>query len=146
MLDEKQRIAILALHEQGHGSRAIAKALGVSRGGVRDVLKANTAQVPTLARTQKGEAHHALIIELYGRCKGNLVRVYDLLEEEGASLSYQALTAYCRRHGIGHAPKIPVAVGHPRSRRARTKASNSRSPSAYGAASTKLGRRWVASP
>src|SRR5207248_3953961 len=40
---------------------------------------------------------------------GNLVRVHEELVISGAELSYPALTAFCRRHGIGQAP--PVAVG-----------------------------------
>ena len=30
-------------------------------------------------------------------CKGNLVRVHEELGRQGATLSYQSLTAYCRR-------------------------------------------------
>jgi len=37
------------------------------------------------------------------------VRVHEELTASGAPLSYQALTAFCRRHGIGQAP--PVAAG-----------------------------------
>jgi hypothetical protein len=37
------------------------------------------------------------------------VRVHEELVISGAELSYPALTAFCRRHGIGQAP--PVAVG-----------------------------------
>lgn len=45
---------------------------------------------------------------MYASCKGNLVRVHEELATEGALLSYTALTAFCRRHGIGQAPKEPV--------------------------------------
>src|SRR5262249_60221651 len=44
-------------------------------------------------------------LELYARCKGNLVRVHEELAASGAPFSYQALTAFCRRQGIGHEPK-----------------------------------------
>jgi len=37
------------------------------------------------------------------------VRVHEELREGGAELSYTALTAFCRRHGIGYRP--PVAAG-----------------------------------
>jgi transposase len=37
------------------------------------------------------------------------VRVHEELRESGAELSYTALTAFCRRHGIGYRP--PVAAG-----------------------------------
>jgi hypothetical protein len=48
-------------------------------------------------------------MELFGKCKGNLVRVHEELVAAGAEMSYPALTAFCRRHGIGQAP--PVAGG-----------------------------------
>lgn len=35
MLDLETRTAILRLHREGHGSRRIARALGVSRNAVR---------------------------------------------------------------------------------------------------------------
>jgi hypothetical protein len=37
------------------------------------------------------------------------VRVHEELLAGGAQLSYAALTAFCRRHGIGYQP--PVAAG-----------------------------------
>jgi hypothetical protein len=36
------------------------------------------------------------------------VRVHEELLAGGAALSYQALTAFCRRHGIGQTPTMPV--------------------------------------
>jgi hypothetical protein len=36
------------------------------------------------------------------------VRVHEELLAGGAALSYQALTAFCRRHGIGQTPTTPV--------------------------------------
>jgi hypothetical protein len=42
--------------------------------------------------------------------KSNLVRVHEELVSRGADVSYPALTAFCRRHGIGQEPK--VAAGH----------------------------------
>jgi Mu transposase, C-terminal domain len=108
MLDEKIRATILTLHGQGHGIRAIARTLKISRGAVRDVLASNSTEVPMLDRREKAEPYHDDIVELFASCKGNLVRVYEELEEQGARLSYQALTAYCRRHGIGQEPKEPA--------------------------------------
>ncbi len=108
MLDEHLRKTILSLHKGGHGKRAIARALGVSRGAVRRVLESGSQQVARLSRTEKGEAHHEEIVEQVANCKGNLVRVHEEITEAGAKLSYQALTAYCRRHGIGHEPPQPA--------------------------------------
>jgi transposase len=112
MLDQSTRTAILRLREQGHGSRAIARALGVSRGAVRDVIKAGAPDVPRLSRAEKAEPHKAEIAALYAACKGNLVRVHEELATSGAALSYQALTAFCRRHGIGQPPKKPAGSYH----------------------------------
>ncbi len=108
MLDQVLRAAILRLHEQGCGSRAIAKALKVSRGSVRDVLGSGSEEVPAVEREEKAAPHRDAILELVPACKGNLVRVHEELVKTGATLSYQALTAYCRRHGIGHEPKKPA--------------------------------------
>lgn len=108
MLDQSTRAAILRLREQGHGSRAIADALGVSRGAVKKVLRIGRAEVPALDRAEKAEPYRDQILALFAACKGNLVRVYEELTAKGATLSYPALTAFCRRHSIGHEPKRPV--------------------------------------
>jgi transposase len=112
MLDQTTRSAILRLREEGHGTRAIARALGVSRGAVKDVLEHGRAEVPRAERTEKAAPHRDEILDLFVRCKGNLVRVHEELARGGAMLSYQALTAFCRRHGIGHEPKKPAGQYH----------------------------------
>jgi IS30 family transposase len=45
MLDQTTRLTILRLRSEGHGTRAIAHALGISRGAVKRVLVAGTDQV-----------------------------------------------------------------------------------------------------
>jgi transposase len=100
------------LREQGHGSRAIATALGISRNAVKKVLQRASAEVPTLQRDEKAAAHHDQIIALLPSCKRNLVRVHEELLAQGAALSYQALTAYCRRRHIGHEPPQPAGRYH----------------------------------
>lgn len=107
MLDEHQRIAILELAKKGFGSRRIARALNLSRSAVRSVVESGTAPPPRIVRPEKAAEYHDAIVELHVRCKGNLVRVHEELEKKGAKLSYQALTAFCRRHEIGHTPKRP---------------------------------------
>lgn len=109
MLSQTQRTTILELHTQGVGKREIARVLGVSRVAIRQVLRSNSTAVPELQRTQKAEPYRQQILELFDRCKGNLVRVHEELQAGGAEMSYAALTAFCRRHGIGYRP--PVAAG-----------------------------------
>lgn len=108
MLDHTTRLAILRLRDEGHGTRAIARLLGVSRGAVKDVLRGGTGEVPKMDRAEKAEPHREQILTLYDSCKGNLVRVHEELRAAGVALSYTALTAFCRRHGIGHEPPRPV--------------------------------------
>ncbi len=110
MLDQSQRTAVLELHRQGQGVRAVARALRLSRGAVRAVLAAGTASVPTLARAEKADPYVDDIRQLYVSCQGNLVRVHEELRARGATLSYQAVTGFCRRHGIGTEPITPAGV------------------------------------
>ena len=112
MLDHSTRAAILKLHEQGHSIRGIARAMQLSRGAVRQVLRSATDVVPNLVRPEKAPPYRQQILELYARCKGNLVRVHEELLALGAQLSYPALTAFCRRQGIGQQPKVPVGEYH----------------------------------
>ena len=53
MLDEATRTAIFKLHEQGHGSRAIAQALKVARATVRQVIRSGHRTVPPLLRAER---------------------------------------------------------------------------------------------
>jgi len=112
MLDQSTRTAIRKLRDQGHSIRGIARAMKVSRGAVRDVLRSATEIVPALVRPEKATPYRDQILELYARCQGNLVRVHEELVASGAQFSYQALTAFCRRQGIGHEPKEPVGEYH----------------------------------
>lgn len=108
MLDEATRTAILKLHEQDHGSRTIARALRVSRDAVRRVIDSQSATVPALVRAELAEPWREQILELYARYEGHLGRVHAALTERGATLSYAALTAFCRRHDIGGPPPPPA--------------------------------------
>jgi transposase len=108
MLSRSQRTTILELAGQGVGKREIARVLGVSRLSVRRVLRARSAEVPELDRAEKAEPYRQQILELMHECKGNLVRVHEELVAGEAALSYQALTAFCRRHGIGQ-PAVAAA-------------------------------------
>jgi transposase len=113
MLDQTIRQTILTLHDAGHGSRAIADALGISRGAVKRVLRDGRAEPPMFVRTERGEPHRDDILALHASCKGNLVRVHEELIARGiVTLSYPALTAFCRKHGIGHEPVKPKGRYH----------------------------------
>jgi transposase len=106
MLSQGQRAAILEMHAQKQSSRTIARLLKVSRWSVREVLRLGTTEVPELVRAEICDPYRQQILELLPRCKSNLVRVQEELAAIGATLSYSALTAFCRRHGIGQEPIV----------------------------------------
>ena len=112
MLSQAQRTAIVELLAKGVSKREIARVLKVSRLTVRKVLRSNSTCVPEIQRAEKAEPYREQILELLGSCKGNLVRVHEELLASGAALSYQALTAFCRRQGIGQAPIVPAGQYH----------------------------------
>jgi hypothetical protein len=108
MIDEAKRTTILDLHGQGHGTRLIARLTRVARSTVREVIKSGSREVPQLVRAELAEPHREQILELYARYDGHLGRVHEDLMAAGAKLSYQALTAFVRKHGIGREPKPPA--------------------------------------
>ena len=112
MLTREQRIAILELHKQGRGKRAIKKALKISFGAIKKVIRSKSPDPPPIVRATKAEPYRDEILDLHKTCNGNLVRVHEELEALGAKLSYPALTAFCRREGIGVKPIIPVGRYH----------------------------------
>ena len=112
MLTRDQRAAILQLHRKGNGTRAIKKALKISRGAIKKVIASESSEPPPLLRPRKAEEYRQEILELYTTCKGNRVRVHEELQAQGAQLSYPALTAFCRQEGIGQTPIIPSGRYH----------------------------------
>jgi len=112
MLKRPERTAILELYRKGVGIHRIAKTLKISRTTVKKVIKSGSAEVPPIDRAEKAARHHEEIKRLHKLCKGYLVRVHEELQADGVELSYQALTAYCRRHGIGVEPKKPTGEYH----------------------------------
>ena len=108
MLSQAQRATILELHAQAISKREIARLLSVSRQSVRQVLQANSSAVPKIERAEKATPFRQQILELLPSCKGNLVRVHEELAAAGAVFSYPALTAFCRREGIGQEPIVPA--------------------------------------
>ncbi|PCC74650.1 Transposase [Nannocystis exedens] len=112
MLDHETRTTILKLHREGHGAKAIARAVRISRNAVRRVLRSGSAEVPTLERPEQLAPHLDRVRQLHGACVGNLVRVHEELAAAGITTAYSCLTAFCRRHQIGHSPKEPAGRYH----------------------------------
>lgn len=110
MLNQETRTAILALHRQGHGSRAIAKDLGVSRAAVRGVIASGQAEVPRrdVRPRHRLEDWVEAIRDLHAECQGNRVRVLEELDKRHkVSVAYTTLTRFCRQQGIGREDPDP---------------------------------------
>jgi len=112
VLNQSTRTTILELHRKGVGKRTIARTLKVSRGVVREVIRSDTEAPPPFTRAERALPFRREILELFETCKGNLVRVHEELEASGVKLSYPALTAFCRRAGIGCKPAVPAGRYH----------------------------------
>jgi transposase len=112
MLDQYTRTAILQLSKAGHGVRTIAKALSLSRNAVRDVVRSGAHEVPAFERDSRLSDSLDLIRVLHEQCQGNLVRVMEKLSDSGIAVGYSTLTAFCRRHEIGHKPKQAAGQYH----------------------------------
>lgn len=107
MLNHETRSAILRLRQEGHGTRAIAKALGVARESVKRVLASGRVEVPDIERPDQLGAHAERIRKLEADCGGNLVRVHEeLWARHQVRVPYSTLTRFCRDAEIGVVPKV----------------------------------------
>ena len=113
MLDQTTRQAILTLREAGHGTRAIAAALHISRGAVKAVVRDGGAAPPPLERDEQLEAVRDEILALHASCKGNFVRVHEELvaRRTRSTLSYPALTAVLHGGILASATAPPLPKG-----------------------------------
>ena len=114
MHDEATRIAVLRLarRDPRPSNRAIAQAVGISRESVDNILGSGESTVPPVERKSKLDPHLDRIRDLYVVCRGNLIRVYEKLGDEGVVVAYPTLTAFCRRNGIGQKPKVRAGRYH----------------------------------
>lgn len=114
MLDEDTRTAVLRLarREPPLSRRAIARAVGISRDTVDRILKSGQVTLPLPERPSQLDGRLERIQELHRVCRSNLIRVHEMLAEEGVEVAYSTLTGFCRRHGIGQKPKERAGQYH----------------------------------
>jgi transposase len=99
MIPYEIREAIQALHRQGRAIREISRALKISRNTVRRVLRQKPAKTP--ASSALDPALVAVLPELYRRCKGNGVRIRELLKEAyDIEIAYSTLTSLLREQQL----------------------------------------------
>jgi transposase len=95
MMNQDSTQAILSLKDKGIPIREISRILQVSRNTVRRVLRGKGQEKPR--RASRYEELAPLIQETLKRCKGNAVRVRELLlDTYGHELPYSTLTRMVR--------------------------------------------------
>ncbi len=99
MIPYETRQAILTLKNKGHSLREISRILKVSRNTVRRALREKEAK-PACEDPQR-QAVIDLLAPLYPRCKGNAVRIQEVLQEEhGIEIAYSSLTRLIRQQEL----------------------------------------------
>ena len=105
MIAEELRQAIRVLKAQGRPLREISRTLKVSRNTVRRVLR-EPPQSETPAEDPRIQAIVALLPELYRDCKGNAVRIGEVLKDtHRIEIAYSTLTRLIREHTDLRTPK-----------------------------------------
>lgn len=95
MIKSELREAALTLYHKGMGIRQISLALSISRNTVRKVLRGKD-KLESSPRSRWRDAS-PVVSEVFKRCKGNVVRVLEVLaDEHGLSIPYSTLTRMVR--------------------------------------------------
>jgi transposase len=100
MAKHEQRTAVKEMHKAGMSIREIGCKLNISRNTVRSILRGNAPR----SRQSPFLDHLNRIRELTRRTRGNLVRVQELLHDEGIRIGYTTLTRLVREHDLRDAP------------------------------------------
>jgi transposase len=109
---EKQVTAqmVQKLHETGKSNREISRLLKISRNSVRTLLQEGVAPEGSVVEKKRDQELVALITPLLHSCRGNLVRVHEILaEEHHYTLAYSTLTYLVRKYQLQKPP--PQRVG-----------------------------------
>ncbi len=105
MTDPDVRKAIYRFHNEGMGTRSIARELGISRNTVRAIIKLK-GEVPDLPRKDKLSIDTELLRRLYHECDGWVQRIHEKLsEEENKQIGYSTLTRMIRELDLGQSRK-----------------------------------------
>ncbi|MGB5614603.1 MAG: helix-turn-helix domain-containing protein [Sedimenticolaceae bacterium] len=105
MIAEELRQAIRVLKDQGRPLREISRTLKVSRNTVRRVLR-EPEQPQAPREDPREQAIVELLPELYRDCKGNAVRIGEILKDtHRIEIAYSTLTRLIREHTDLRTPK-----------------------------------------
>ena len=99
MKTPETRQTILTLHQQGVKIRQISRILNISRNTVKRVLRGKENN-PHLSSSRYEEIK-PIILELFKPCRGNVVRIQEILQEKfGYTVPYSTLTRVVRDLGL----------------------------------------------
>jgi transposase len=95
------RSAVRTLQAQGHSLREISRLLALSRNTVRRILR----QPDRTEAPPCDEATLAMVKAAFARAGGNVVRVRELLADDGLEVPYSSLTRWVREAGLRSPPR-----------------------------------------
>jgi hypothetical protein len=108
MISDEMREAIVGMRDKGMKIRQIARSLSISRNTVRTILKGSGPEVRGSGASYENET--PLIREAYLRCGGNVVRVQEVLADQGIRIGYSTLTRIARDKGLREPKKVRAGV------------------------------------
>jgi hypothetical protein len=97
------RTAVRTLQAQRHSLREIGRLLALSCNTVRRILRepdANISEAPPC-----DEATQVRVKAAFERARGNVVRVRELLADDGLEVPYSSLTRWVREAGLRSPPR-----------------------------------------
>src|SRR5271168_3838629 len=104
MTPNEIRAAVRGLQMQGHGLREISRLLAMSRNTVRRILREPAGDAdgepPPCDEATLGRLKAA-----FARARGNVVRVRELLADDGLEVSYSTLTRWVREADLRGPPR-----------------------------------------
>jgi transposase len=103
MTSTEIRTTVRTLQAQGHSLREISRTLALSRNTVRRILRTpagSVAETPPCDEATLGKLKAA-----FERARGNVVRVRELLADDGFEVSYSTLTRWVREADLRGPPR-----------------------------------------
>jgi transposase len=97
------RNAVCTLQANGHSLREISRSLALSRNTVRRILRQ-----PDRTIDEAAPCDEAMLVRLkaaFERARGNVVRVQELLADDGLQVRYSTLTRWAREAGLRSPPR-----------------------------------------
>jgi transposase len=103
MIPSEICITVRSLAAQGHSLREISRLLVLSRNTVRRILRQPTGEVAEVLPCDEATLERLKVA--FVRARGNVVRVHELLAQDGLNLSYSTLTRWVRYADLRGAPR-----------------------------------------